>query len=526
MIDQLQPTQIATGVALVLLAAGGAARTANRYGLLRLPAIRWPQWRKAKKAEPSRPKDPGHHHDDSEGVYRFSVPKHLPLAVDENGQPEKQGFDWRFVEHPADRAGRVMAKGQYPMGLLAPANLKIGNNGRQIRKNTLAIQRALDTYANPPKADQRAADARQKAIVKALEKDQPAPAPLKVRRAARVVQTDCTMLAEIYRIERAEGVRVADIAGLTTELASALQIDAKTLVIHETLAGSKHLGVEIPRSHQATIGAAALLRLAPEKAGPLSCTIAVTPAGAPLSFDLAKMPHLIVAGTTGSGKSVSLNAMLLCLLYRNGPESLQLRLIDGKRVELRPYEGLPHLVGPIIRDPEQAVKAMAAEVAEMDQRYAVMERAGVRNIGEYNALAKQQGKPPMPFRVIVIDEYAKICMVDKAVHEPVTRLAQEARAAGMHLVLSTQSPRKEIFPGLLRENLPSAICFRVKNMVHSQIVLGEGETAGMKLRGRGDLLMTVDEGAPQRAHAAFVDTPEVERVVQHLIAKHSQRTAA
>ncbi|HYD56645.1 MAG TPA: FtsK/SpoIIIE domain-containing protein, partial [Burkholderiales bacterium] len=258
-------------------------------------------------------------------------------------------------------------------------------------------------------------------------------------------------------------------------------------------------------------------------------------AGHPVVADLAKMPHLLVAGTTGSGKSVALNAMILSLLYKAEPRQVRLIMIDPKMLELSVYQDIPHLLAPVVIDMKQAVNALAWCVAEMDRRYKLMNWLGVRNLSGFNAKiaeAEKQGRKledpftiesgepqalqPLPHIVLVIDELADLMMViGKKVEELIARLAQKARAAGIHLVLATQRPSVDVITGLIKANIPTRIAFQVSSKIDSRTILDQ--SGAEALLGMGDMLyLPPGSGLPQRVHGAFVADHEVHKVVEHL----------
>jgi S-DNA-T family DNA segregation ATPase FtsK/SpoIIIE len=257
--------------------------------------------------------------------------------------------------------------------------------------------------------------------------------------------------------------------------------------------------------------------------------------GKPIVADLAKMPHVLVAGTTGSGKSVAINAMILSLVYKSDPAHVRLILVDPKMLELSVYDGIPHLLAPVVTDMKHAANALNWCVAEMERRYRLMSSLGVRNLGGYNqkvADAKKAGAPltnpftitpespepldELPFIVVVIDELADLMMVaGKKVEELIARLAQKARAAGLHLVLATQRPSVDVITGLIKANIPTRIAFQVSSRVDSRTILDQ--QGAEALLGQGDMLyLPPGTGYPQRVHGAFVSDQEVHRVAEYL----------
>jgi S-DNA-T family DNA segregation ATPase FtsK/SpoIIIE len=300
----------------------------------------------------------------------------------------------------------------------------------------------------------------------------------------------------------------------------------------ETIPGKSCMGLEIPNPHRQTVRLSEILGSQAYAAvsSPLAIALGKDIAGNPVVADLARMPHLLVAGTTGSGKSVALNAMILSLLYKAEPRSTRLILIDPKMLELSVYQDIPHLLAPVVIDMKQAVNALAWCVNEMERRYKLMNFVGARNLSGYNhkvadgkftdPLALDTGNPqklaPMPNIVVVIDELADLMMViGKKVEELIARLAQKARAAGIHLVLATQRPSVDVITGLIKANIPSRIAFQVSSKVDSRTILDQ--SGAEALLGAGDMLyLPPGTGLPQRVHGAFVADHEVHKVAEHL----------
>ncbi len=338
-----------------------------------------------------------------------------------------------------------------------------------------------------------------------------------------------------YEIEPAVGVKGSQIVNLVKDLARALSVVSIRVV--ETIPGKSCMGLEIPNPHRQTVRLSEILGSAVyhDTHSPLALVLGKDIAGKPVVADLAKMPHLLVAGTTGSGKSVALNAMILALLYKSEPRSVRLILVDPKMLELSVYQDIPHLLAPVVTDMKQAANALNWCVAEMDRRYKLMSWVGVRNLAGYNhkvADAEKAGKPledpatiesgspqplkPLPHIVVVIDELADLMMVvGKKVEELIARLAQKARAAGIHLILATQRPSVDVITGLIKANIPTRIAFQVASKVDSRTILDQ--SGAESLLGAGDMLyMPLGTGLPQRVHGAFVADHEVHRVVEYL----------
>jgi S-DNA-T family DNA segregation ATPase FtsK/SpoIIIE len=344
-----------------------------------------------------------------------------------------------------------------------------------------------------------------------------------------------------FELQPAPGVKVSKITNLAKDLARALSVVSVRIV--EVIPGKSTVGLEIPNEQRELVVLSELLRSsAYEKAGsPLTLALGKDISGEPIVADLARMPHLLVAGTTGSGKSVAVNAMLLSLLYKTSPEQTRLILIDPKMLELSVYEGVPHLLAPVVTDMKDAANALRWSVAEMERRYKLMSALGVRNIGGYNRRVKeaaQRGEPiadplydpaqsldpeaappvlsELPYIVIVVDEFADMMMVvGKKVEELIARLAQKARAAGIHLILATQRPSVDVITGLIKANIPARIAFQVSSRVDSRTILDQ--MGAEQLLGHGDMLYLPPGTAhPNRIHGAFVADHEVHQVVDFL----------
>ena len=338
-----------------------------------------------------------------------------------------------------------------------------------------------------------------------------------------------------YEIEPAVGVKGAQIVNLSRDLARALSVTSIRVV--ETIPGTSHMGLEIPNPKREIVRLSEILgsQVYAETHSRIAIAMGKDIAGRPVVADLAKMPHVLVAGTTGSGKSVAINAMILSLVYKAMASEVRLILIDPKMLELSVYEGIPHLLSPVVTDMSQAGYALNWCVAEMDRRYKLMSAIGVRNLAGYNTKvreAKEKGKPlPHPFSltpdapeplealpliVVVIDELADMMMVvGKKVEELIARLAQKARASGIHLVLATQRPSVDVITGLIKANVPTRVAFQVSSKIDSRTILDQ--QGAEALLGQGDMLyLPPGTGMPQRVHGAFVSDAEVHRVVAYL----------
>jgi len=338
-----------------------------------------------------------------------------------------------------------------------------------------------------------------------------------------------------YEVEPAVGVKGSQIVNLVKDLARALSVVSIRVV--ETIPGKSCMGLEIPNPHRQAVRLSEILGSEAYHAlhAPLAIALGKDIAGNPVVADLAKMPHLLVAGTTGSGKSVAINAMILSLLYKSEPRQVRLILVDPKMLELSVYQDIPHLLAPVVTDMKQAANALSWCVAEMDRRYKLMSWLGVRNLSGFNhkvaeaekhgrtledPLTIESGEPqplkPLPYVVVVIDELADLMMVvGKKVEELIARLAQKARAAGVHLILATQRPSVDVITGLIKANIPTRIAFQVSSRVDSRTILDQ--SGAEALLGAGDMLyLPPGTGLPLRVHGAFVADHEVHNVVEHL----------
>ncbi len=348
-----------------------------------------------------------------------------------------------------------------------------------------------------------------------------------------------------FELRPAPGVKVSQISNLSKDLARALS--AISVRVVEIIPGKSVVGLEIPNEKREIVTLGEIIKSKPydDVASPLALALGKDIGGVPVVADLARMPHLLIAGTTGSGKSVGINAMVLSLVYKATPEHVRMIMIDPKMLELSVYEGIPHLLAPVVTDMKQAANALRWCVAEMERRYQLMSALGVRNIGGYNRKVKDAadaGKPikdpirmqkivqgvpgivaedvpdltSLPFIVVIIDELADLMMiVGKKVEELIARLAQKARASGIHLILATQRPSVDVITGLIKANIPSRIAFQVSAKVDSRTILDQ--SGAESLLGHGDMLyLPPGTSIPTRVHGAFVSDQEVHRVVAGL----------
>jgi S-DNA-T family DNA segregation ATPase FtsK/SpoIIIE len=346
-----------------------------------------------------------------------------------------------------------------------------------------------------------------------------------------------------FELDPAPGVKVSQISNLSKDLARSLSVESVRVV--EVIPGKSFVGLEIPNEIRelVTLGEILKSKAYDDLGSPLTLALGKDIGGQSVVADLSRMPHLLIAGTTGSGKSVAINAMVLSLLYKAKPEHVRLIMVDPKMLELSVYEGIPHLLTPVVTDMKEAANALRWCVAEMDRRYRLMAALGVRNIGGYNRKVKdaiQSGRPipdptwspppledpdkpvehptltPLPFVVLIIDEIADLMLVvGKKIEELIARIAQKARASGIHMLLATQRPSVDVLTGLIKANIPSRIAFQVSAKVDSRTILDQ--MGAEALLGHGDMLyLATGTSVPVRVHGAFVADHEVHAVVRNL----------
>jgi S-DNA-T family DNA segregation ATPase FtsK/SpoIIIE len=342
-----------------------------------------------------------------------------------------------------------------------------------------------------------------------------------------------------FELKPAAGVKVSQITNLSKDLARSLSTVSVRVV--EIIPGKPYVGLEIPNEVREIVALGEIVKskVYDDLNSPLTLALGKDIGGQPIVADLAKMPHLLIAGTTGSGKSVAINAMVLSLLYKASPEHVRVIMIDPKMLELSVYEGIPHLLAPVVTNMKEAANALRWCVAEMERRYTLMAALGVRHLSSYNRKVNEaldKGKPipdptfekiegsdeeapplqPLPYIVVVIDELADMMMmVGKKVEELIARLAQKARASGIHMIIATQRPSVDVITGLIKANIPTRIAFQVSARVDSRTILDQ--MGAEQLLGHGDMLfLPPGTSTPTRIHGAFVSDNEVHSVVKDL----------
>ena len=347
----------------------------------------------------------------------------------------------------------------------------------------------------------------------------------------------------LYELEPAPGIKSSRVIGLADDIARSMSAIAARVAVVQ---GRNAIGIELPNQKREMVYLRELIENQEfhDAKGKLALSLGKTIGGEPVIADLAKMPHLLVAGTTGSGKSVAINTMILSLLYRLSPEKCRLIMIDPKMLELSVYDGIPHLLSPVVTDPKKAVVALKWTVREMEDRYKKMSKIGVRNIDGFNTRVEQAlqsgdaitrtvqtgfdretgeavyeteefALKPLPYIVVIIDEMADLMMVaGKDIEGAVQRLAQMARAAGIHVIMATQRPSVDVITGTIKANFPTRISFQVTSKIDSRTILGE--QGAEQLLGQGDMLYMAGGGRIQRVHGPFVSDHEVEDIVAYL----------
>ncbi|SFR01840.1 DNA translocase FtsK [Desulfoscipio geothermicus] len=411
-----------------------------------------------------------------------------PFRQAADGEAEAYAEE-KYEETPANRAelkksppatGKKVYKLPSISLLAKPVRGKINKNNRDITENIKRLEETLVSFGIKAKVTQ-------------------------VSRGPAITR---------YEIQPPPGVKVSRIVGLADDIA--LSMAAPDVRIEAPIPGKAVVGIEVPNKEIATVYLRELVETVDFQKSPLHLTIALGKdiAGNPIVDDLARMPHLLIAGATGAGKSVCLNTLIAGFLFKSTPEQVKFLIIDPKMVELTTFNGIPHLVSPVVTDPKKAATSLRWAVKEMEYRYELFARSGTRDIIRYNNLMRRQGNDPLPLLVIIIDELADLMMVAPAdVEDAICRLAQMARAAGIHLVVATQRPSVDIITGLIKANIPSRISFAVSSQIDSRTILDMG--GAEKLLGQGDMLFCpVGASKPVRVQGAYLSDREVEVLVQ------------
>jgi S-DNA-T family DNA segregation ATPase FtsK/SpoIIIE len=315
-----------------------------------------------------------------------------------------------------------------------------------------------------------------------------------------------------YELRLAPGTKVSKVAQLKDDLAYSLA--ATDIRILAPIPGKQAVGVEVPNTRRRIVHLGDVFQDPPSDWSPLTVWLGKDIAGRAIGADLAKMPHLLVAGSTGSGKSACINAMISSVLLRATPHEVRLVLVDPKQVELNHYESIPHLLTPVITSPRMAANALQNLIREMEQRYGIMSLARTRSLPELNRVREGRGEPPLPYIMCVIDELADLMMVAPAdVEDAIIRLAQKARAVGIHLVLATQSPRVDVITGMIKANVPSRIAFAVSSQTDSRVILDQN--GAESLLGQGDMLFSpLGSTKLQRIQGAYIDEPQIAELTE------------
>ncbi|MCS4486307.1 DNA translocase FtsK [Staphylococcus americanisciuri] len=340
---------------------------------------------------------------------------------------------------------------------------------------------------------------------------------------AKVTQIRIGPAVTQYEIQPAQGVKVSRIVNLHSDLALALA--AKDIRIEAPIPGKSAVGIEVPNDQISLVTLKEVLDEKFPAANKLEVALGRDISGEPITAELDKMPHLLVAGSTGSGKSVCINGMITSILLNAKPHEVKLMMIDPKMVELNVYNGIPHLLTPVVTNPHKAAQALEKVVAEMERRYDLFQHSGTRNIKGYNAYIEQQNKaldekhPLLPYIVVIVDELADLMMVaGKDVETAITRITQMARAAGIHLIIATQRPSVDVITGLIKNNIPSRIAFAVSSQTDSRTIIDSG--GAEKLLGKGDMLFIKNGGSTRtRVQGAFLSDGEVQKVVDYVVAQ-------
>ncbi len=445
-----------------------------------------------------------------EPEFEEDVQEFDPYAGEAQEEPLAEGEDWSEpeLEEPEPEAPAGVAQASLPVD---PADLTPQGRYRnsvtddpEFQWRAPAARLLTRSTAEASKPDTAGQEQVAAALVEALSHF-----GVEAKVIGRVAGPHITR----YEIRLAPGVKMSKVANLKDDLAYALA--ATDIRILAPIPGKTAVGIEVPNARRRIVHLGDVYQEAPEGWSPLTVWLGKDISGKAIGADLAKMPHLLVAGTTGAGKSACVNSMLSSILLRATPHDVRLVLIDPKQVELNLYESIPHLLTPVITSPRMAANALQNLVREMEQRYGIMSLARTRNLIELNKVRESRGETALPYILCVIDELADLMMVAPAdVEDSIIRLAQKARAVGIHLVLATQSPRVDVITGMIKANVPSRIAFAVSSQTDSRVILDQG--GAESLLGQGDMLFSpVGTSRLQRIQGAYVDEPQIEEITAY-----------
>lgn len=449
-----------------------------------------------KGEETGEPHIEGEYQEDEDEADEEDKNEKAPTLVPTSAAPKKEK-ELKIAQPPKEEANYVIPEISGAAYVFPPVSLLDGDRGKpgvgDIKANANIIKRTLANFGID------------------VEMDEISIGPTITR----------------YALKPAEGVKLTRIIALQDNLSLALA--AHPLRIEAPIPGKSLVGIEIPNSVKAVVGLGSLVgsREFQESPNPLLVALGRGTSGSSHFANIAKAPHLLIAGTTGSGKSVGIHTIVTSLLYRNGPDNLRFIMVDPKRVELTLYNNIPHLLTPVITDPKKAIMALKWATKEMDRRYNILETNSVRDIQSYhkNVAAPAGAGEPMPYIVVIIDELADMMTTyPREIESLIVRLAQMSRAVGIHLILSTQRPSVEVITGLIKANIPSRIAFQVPSLIDSRTIIDM--PGAEKLLGSGDMLyLGGDMSKPQRIQSAYISETEVKKVVEHIVTTYEGPSA-
>ena len=501
-----------------VVAVGTGDRVRRTANTLNLPTDPLPSLtaRRTREPEPLEPPEP----EDREPVVRAThveapaldaADRYPDLYEDEEAGEEQEGEDTMVApepdpEPPADEEpGELVAEEPLPAEQLTP----MGN-----RRSPVTESEDLD-YRMPRLGFLKRSNGAQKVDTKGIERTgaQLTEALSHFNVEARVMGTVSGPHVTRYELRLAPGIKMSKVAQLKDDIAYALA--AEQVRILAPIPGKTAVGVEVPNRVRKMVHLGDVFQDAPRGWSPLSVWLGKDIAGKAIGTDLAKQPHILIAGTTGSGKSGCVNAMLSSVLLRSSPNEVRMVLVDPKRVELNHYEGIPHLLTPVVTSPRLAANVLGNLIKEMEERYGVMSRVKTRSLVELNRVRVKQGEAPLPYILCVIDELADLMMVAPAdVEDSIIRLAQKSRAVGIHLVLATQRPSADVITGMIKANVPARIAFAVSSQTDSRVILDQN--GAESLLGQGDMLFRPSgESRSARIQGAFIAEEEIEKLTEH-----------